>query len=44
MVIIELFEALAQIRLSPNGTKAVTASNKGTVMRVFSTKNGDKIE
>lgn len=35
---------LAQIKVSPNGSKVVTASVKGTVMRVFSTKNGEKLE
>lgn len=35
---------LSQIKLSPNGSKVVTASLKGTVLRIFSTKNGNKLE
>ena len=30
--------------MAPNGAKAVTASVKGTVLRIFSTKNGTKLE
>ncbi len=43
-VCINLIEVLSQIKVSPNGSKVVTCSLKGTVLRVFSTKNGDKLE
>jgi hypothetical protein len=34
---------LSKIKVSPNGSKVVTASLKGTVLRIFSAKNGNKL-
>jgi WD40 repeat protein len=36
--------AVTIVKLSPNGSRVATASNKGTVIRIFSCAHGEKLE